>query len=325
MYNSNYITLVADNNEEFCLYENDNFRIGGGAMGTVYKGWSVKNPEYKVAIKKIHCIHANNHNIRQRSKHESSLRINHPNIIKMLGYAEPTPNRGSIYIISELMRGVTVNEYISSIAPEIRLQRLSEIMCSILDGLDMLHNQPLPIFHRDIKPSNIMVEYSGNARLMDLGIATSDGVSHGTLNGFAGTAAFTSPEQINSSRFGGVSGRSDIYSLGVTFYTLLTGVNPFAEDVTSEIEILNRQISLTLPNHVNIPSALIKVLRKATAKVPQDRYQTAKEFKLAIAESMKPRRFSSGLFSNDTDILIIAISLAIAVIMTCLVIFTALS
>lgn len=314
MYDSNYITLVSDHNDRFGLYENDSFRIGGGAMGIVYKGWDINHPEYKVAIKKIYSIHSNNPNIRRRSKYESSLRIDHPNIIKMLGYAEQTPDRGPIYIISGMLRGVTVDEYIRSVAPEQRHKRLSEIMCSILDGLEALHSRSIPIFHRDIKPSNIMVEYNGNARLMDLGIATSDGVSHGTLNGFAGTAGFTSPEQIHSSMFGGVSGRSDIYSLGVTYYTLLTGVNPFVEDVESEMEILNRQITCTLPDHNEIPYRLRKVLRKATAKMPEDRYQTAEEFKQAIIAAMIPRRFMSGVFASDTHIFIIIASMILAVV-----------
>lgn len=160
------------------------------------------------------------------------------------------------------------------------------MICSVLDALTCLHSQTPPIWHRDIKPSNIMVENGQNVRVMDLGIATSDGISFGTLEGRGfGTYPYAPPEQITGQR-SLVNGTSDLYSLGITFYELLTGVNPFAGG--SDVDILEKQITMTLPYNELIPKPLFKVLLKATAKKQADRYQTAAEFKEAILNPPAP-------------------------------------
>lgn len=278
------VNLISDRGEHFCYYPCDDYCIGKGAMGEVFKGWYANNPEQKVAIKRVYNQHAENLNIRRRAKHEASLFIDHTNLVKMLGYCEFAESKGPIFIVSELVRGTTINKYISTIDASMRVDIVSRMMCSVLDALTCLHSQVPPVFHRDIKPSNIMVENGMNVRLMDLGIATSDGANFGTLDGFVGTAPYTSPEQISSARYGKVNATSDIYSLGVTFYELLTGVNPFSTGTKSEVEILDRQISAPLPYNEIIPKKLYKVILKATAKEQSRRFQSASDFKKSILE-----------------------------------------
>lgn len=277
------IDLMSDRGERFSYYHCEDFRIGEGAMGEVFKGWRADNPEQKVAIKKVYNRHAENPHIRRRARYEASLFIDHPNIIRMLGYCEMDRTRGPIFIISDLVRGTTINKFIVNIDSSMRVEIVSRMICSILDALTCLHSQNPPIWHRDIKPSNIMVENGRNVRLMDLGIATSDGISFGTLEGRGfGTYPYAPPEQITGKR-GEVNGTSDIYSLGITFYELLTGINPFAGG--SDVDIMEKQIAMTLPYDERIPRPLFKVLLKATAKKQSERYQAAQEFKEAIIKT----------------------------------------
>jgi len=278
----NPIVLTSDKREQFGYYHHDDFRIGHGAMGEVFKGWRMNNPAEKVAIKRVYPRHAQNPQIRERAKFEASLSIDHPNIIKMLGCSEFRD--GSIYIISEFVQGNTIDKFVLPIDKANRVEIVSRMMCLVLDALTCLHNQR--IWHRDIKPSNIMVEYGCNVRVMDLGIATSDGISFGTIAGRGfGTYPYAPPEQITGQR-SQINGSSDLYSLGITFYELLTDDNPFAGG--SDIDILEKQVKMPLPPNPAIPKHLFKVLQKATAKKQSNRFQTAEEFKEAILNQTPP-------------------------------------
>lgn len=277
------INLVSNRGERFSYYHCEQSCLGKGAMGEVYKGWYADYPERKVAIKKVYARHAENKNIRARARHEASLSIAHPNLIKMLGYCEVDSSKGPVYIVSELVRGETIGKVAGRIEPAMRVGPVSRMMCSVLDALHCLHTWSPAIWHRDVKPSNIMVTYAGQAKLLDLGIATSDGWRCGTLYGLGfGTYAYAPPEQITGER-DRVNHLSDIYSLGVTFYELLTGVNPFVGG--SDVEIVDRQVSMPLPYNKCIPRPLFRVLLKATAKKQSGRYQTAADFKKAILKA----------------------------------------
>jgi serine/threonine-protein kinase len=281
--NAQRVNLISNKGEKFSYYHCDEFRIGSGAMGEVFKGWYTDNPEQKVAIKKVYNRHAENPQIRNRARHEASLLIYHPNLIKMLGYCEFERNRGPVYIISELVRGETIDKSIRGADPLARVGIVSNIISSTLDALHCLHTQNPPVWHRDLKPSNIMVENGRVTKVMDLGIATSDGISLGTLEGRGfGTYPYAPPEQITGQR-SLINATSDLYSVGVTFYELLTGVNPF--DGGSDVDIMEKQITMPLPYNHAIPRPLFKVLLKATAKKQSDRYQTAADFKAAIAKA----------------------------------------
>jgi serine/threonine-protein kinase len=290
--NTPKVNLISNRGERFCFYASEEFRLGEGAMGEVYKGWYADRPEQKVAIKKVYSRHAENPQIRNRARHEASLVIHHPNLIKMLGYCEFDRNRGAIFIISELIRGETIDKFVRDLDPSLRVELVSRMMCSALDALHCLHTQNPPIWHRDMKPSNMMVENGCHVRIMDLGIATSDGISLGTLEGRGfGTYPYAPPEQITGQR-SLINATSDLYSLGITFYELLTGVNPFAGG--SDVDIMEKQISMSLPYNKNIPPPLFRVLLKATAKKQADRYQTAEAFKTAVVKAADPSQMTTG-------------------------------
>lgn len=284
------IKIRTDKNEFFAYYPVEQYLIGKGGMGQIYRGWNLANPSDIVAIKHIYPQHSANDKIRARARYEASLAIDHPNIIRMRGYSElvNTDRRKQhhfdCYVVSDYVQGNTINKFVKSIHIENRTEIVSKMMCSVLDALSHLHS--LKVLHRDIKPSNIMVENGSLVRLMDLGIATSDGISFGTLEGVGfGTYAYTPPEQITGKR-NEMNNTSDLYSLGVTFYELLTGRNPFAGG--SDIDILERQVNHTLPNEDIIPRKLFRVLLKATAKKQANRYQTAAEFKDAVEKALIP-------------------------------------
>ncbi len=285
MSGARQINLRSDKGEIFSYYHCDNCLIGSGAMGEVYKGWNV-NTGQDVAIKKIYPRHAENRYIRDRARHEASLSIDHPHLIKMLGYCETDRSQGSVYIISEYVNGTTIDRFVRSLDAPHRVDIVCRMMCSVLDALSCLHSQHPPVWHRDVKPSNMMVENGKNVRLMDLGIATSDGISLGTLEGRGfGTYPYAPPEQITGQK-SLVNGTSDIYSLGIAFYELLTGINPFAGG--SDVDILEKQLKMTLPYHASIPKPLFKILLKATDKKQADRYSTAAAFKDAVLKYMEP-------------------------------------
>lgn len=149
----------------------------------------------------------------------------------------------------------------------------------MLDALDYVHSRG--VVHRDIKPSNIMIENESNIRLMDLGIARMNGGNKFSAFGFIGTPQYSAPEQISRDKNSSVqiNASTDIYELGITFYELLTGKNPF--DAPTEMGTLTKQMKESLPNDDKIPRKLMQVIWKATEKDQSKRYQTALEFKTA--------------------------------------------
>ena len=292
-------TIVSNRKVQYRYNHRENYKRGEGGMGVVYKGWNEKTGQ-EVAIKMVHRELAKIESIRKRAKFEASLTIDHPNLVKMLGFSETGYYDDAVkklYVISVFVKGTTIDQYVKTLDASNRVNAICEMMCSVLDALTRLHNNvdgnraPCPIYHRDVKPANIMVEHgTNNVRLMDLGIAKIDNINAALTSGAIGTYPYASPEQLNMSFADGnrqirVNATSDVYSLGVTFYKLLTGVNPF--EGGSEAEIIKKQLTIPLPPHQNIPDALFAILLKATEKNQNNRYQTAVEFKQAIRDFME--------------------------------------
>lgn len=270
--------------EWYCFDPNEE-PLGSGSMGTVYKGFRVKDGSV-IAIKKVKSNYAQVQSIRDRAKQEASLAFRHQNLVEMIGYCEYGEPGGPIeaYILSCFVDGVPVDEYVKNhlVATENRVSHILNIILPVLDALSYIHSRG--VVHRDIKPSNIMVGIGNNVRLMDLGIARMNGGNAYSQNGFIGTPQYSAPEQITSKDE--ISAATDLYALGITFYELLTGVNPFSD--TSEAVTLAKQITQTLPNHEAVPRKLMKVLLKATQKDAAKRYQSALEMKEAIQKAAMP-------------------------------------
>lgn len=302
---------------EWYCYNPQDPPLGSGAMGDVYRGYRCKNGA-AIAIKRVKDCYANNKMIRERARQEASLAFRHHNLVEMIGYCEYAPDYGPIFILSHYVQGMNVDEYIHSFDDSpTRVEKICNVVCAVLDALDYVHSRG--VIHRDIKPSNIMVENGSNVRLMDLGISRMSGGNKFSSCGFIGTPQYSAPEQIKreeNSNAVSINATTDIYELGITFYELLTGVNPMNSE--SEAETLSRQISQPLPYNEHIPRKLYKVIVKATAKEQSQRYQTALEFKNAINQALLPdptmgERLSEWLQTNQTAIIIVAVGLGFVV------------
>ena len=261
--------------------------LGSGAMGDVYRGYRCSNGSV-IAVKRVKDAYANNKMIRERARQEASLAFRHPNLVEMIGCCEYAPDSGPIFLLSHFVEGVEVDEFVKSLSgvPN-RVEVICHAICSVLDALDYVHSRG--VVHRDIKPSNIMVEQGSNVRLMDLGIARMNGGNKFSSYGFIGTPEYSAPEQILREQNGAsvqINATTDIYSLGITMYELLAGVNPMA--CQSEAETLAKQMKSQLPTSPEIPHKLMRVIWKATEKEQFRRYQTALEFKEAIKDSFLP-------------------------------------
>lgn len=279
-----YLYLYAE--REWYCYDPADEPLGSGAMGTVWRGYRVKTGD-PIAVKRVKDEYVNIPIIRERARLESSMAFRHQNLIEMIGCCMVHPDKGPIWLLSKFVSGMEIDKLANQLPEgQQKVETISRCICQVLDALEYIHANG--IIHRDIKPSNIMVEENSNARLMDLGIARMSGGNKFSQSGFIGTPQYAAPEQItrDSNSAIPINAATDIYALGVTFYELLTGVNPF--DSESEMETLTRQLRDPLPKNDMIPKRLMQVLLKATEKEQPKRYQTAGEFREAIKVALAP-------------------------------------
>jgi len=248
--------------------------LGRGAMGAVYRA---VDPliEREVAIKTLlDDLPAEILNeVRERFLREarSAGRLNHPNIVTIFDVGE---DRGIAYIAMELLEGRSLQQIMRN-QPRTPFAIAADIAAQVADALD--HAQQYRIVHRDIKPANIMVGPTGRCKLTDFGIAyvpTSSMTQTGTA---LGSPKYMSPEHVSGI---GLDGRADIFSLAVVLYEMLTGRNPFVRDSdTTPLPVMHR-ISVEPHRPLReldpaIPAALERIVARALAKKPQDRYARA--------------------------------------------------
>ena len=246
--------------------------LGEGGMAKVFLGTD-RVLSRTVAVKVLAPQYAEDQQFvaRFRREAQAAAALNHPNIVSVFD----TGSNGNVhYIVMEYVEGKTLQETLreeSRLTPE----RSIEIGEAVARALSAAHAKGL--VHRDIKPGNIMITREGQVKVMDFGIAratTSDTVTQTAA--VLGTAAYLSPEQAQGET---VDHRSDIYSLGVVLYEMLTGRQPFTGE--SPVSIAYRHVTEdpVPPSRLNpdVPDALDAIVMKAMAKSPDDRYQTAQE------------------------------------------------
>src|SRR5881394_4670380 len=252
--------------------------LGRGAMGVVYEGY---DPLIKrsVALKTIRADQLAGENAetvvaRFRREAQAAGRLSHPNIVSIYDFGE---EEGVWYIAMEFVKGRELKDYFQG-NERFTTADIVRIMTKILDALDYSHRQG--VVHRDIKPANIILLPDGAVKVADFGIAhieTSNMTQVGTT---LGTPAYMSPEQIMGLP---VDGRSDLFSAGVILYQFLTGERPFSGTSTTTMQKVLREDPMP-PSSLNVqaPLEMDAIVRKALAKRPEDRFQTAAEFAAAI-------------------------------------------
>ncbi len=258
--------------------------LGRGAMGVVYKA---NDPliERLVAIKSINL---NNLDDRQREEYEARFyqeakaagRLNHPNIVTIYDLGES----GNVaYIAMELMEGRELHKVIGG-GQRLPIDETLNIVIQVADGLAFAHQRG--IVHRDIKPSNIMVLSDNHVKIADFGIAQMDSSLLLTQAGMImGSPLYMSPEQVMGAP---IDSRSDIFSLGIVLYELLTGRRPFSGDNANSVmyQIVNETPPKPGSLNPDISDTLEIIVSKCLEKKPENRYQNANE----LADDMRSCR-----------------------------------
>jgi serine/threonine protein kinase len=251
--------------------------LGRGAMGVVYKARDPKIDRL-VAIKTI-SIFAHtpeeDREFRERlfTEAKAAGRLSHPGIVTVYDVSED-PDTLNPYIVMEYVPGDSLEKQVAESADRFPLGSALALVEQVAEALDYAHSQG--IVHRDIKPANILTPESGPPKITDFGIAKLN-FSHSTSLGEAmGTPAFMSPEQLNGEP---VDGRSDLFSLGVVLYTLLTGYRPFQGNsaLTVSFKVVNRNPLPATTFDSSFPPELDRVVSRAMAKDPAQRYATGRE------------------------------------------------
>ncbi|MDH5246765.1 MAG: serine/threonine protein kinase, partial [Betaproteobacteria bacterium] len=252
--------------------------LGRGAMGVVYEGF---DPMIKriVALKTIRADqlageHAETMVARFRREAQAAGRLSHPNIVSIYEIGE---DEGVWYIAMEFIRGRELKSYFEA-NERFTTADIVRVMTKILDALGYSHR--FGVVHRDIKPANVILLEDGGVKVADFGIAHIESSNMTQVGTVLGTPSYMSPEQIMGLP---VDGRSDLFSAGVILYQFLTGERPFSGSATATMHKVLEEDPLPPSRfNVQVPGAMDAVVRKALAKRPDERFQTADEFAAAL-------------------------------------------
>ena len=245
--------------------------IGEGGMANVYLGYDTIL-DRNVAIKILRGDLSNDEKFVRRFQREalSASSLAHPNIVEMYDVGE---DNGLYYIVMEYIEGKTLKQLLKK-RGSLTLSEAIDIMLQLTDGMAHAHNSY--IIHRDLKPQNIMIKDDGSIKITDFGIAMALNSTQLTqTNSVMGSVHYLPPEQASGK---GSTTKSDIYSMGIIFYELLTGNLPFKGDNAVEIALKHMRDPLPSLRESNpaIPQSIENIILKATAKNPKNRYSDAK-------------------------------------------------
>ncbi|MEJ2558393.1 MAG: protein kinase [Anaerolineae bacterium] len=255
--------------------------IAQGGMSAVYKAVD-PNLHRTVAVKLIHPHLSQDPEFVRRFEKEAAAvaQLRHPNIIQVYDF----DHEGDVYyMVLEFVPGETLQTWLKRLNNANRrlpLKDTIQIMATICDAVAYAHQRGT--IHRDLKPANVILNPQGQPILMDFGVAKMLGETYHTATGTViGTALYMSPEQARGER---LDERTDIYSLGVMLFEMITGQPPFEAD--SAVVILMKHVNEPVPDICQLngdaPDELVMVVEKALAKDPADRYQTASDMAAAL-------------------------------------------
>ena len=261
--------------------------IGEGGMANVYLARDVILDRY-VAIKILRGDLAGDEKFVRRFQREAlaASSLSHPNIVEMYDVGE---DNGTYYIVMEYIQGKTLKQLIKK-RGALTLSECIDIMLQLTDGVNNAHASY--IIHRDLKPQNIMIQDNGEIKITDFGIAMALNNTQLTqTNSVMGSVHYLPPEQASGK---GATVKSDIYSMGIMFFELLTGTLPFRGD--NAVEIAFKQIKDDIPSvrelNPSIPQSVENIVLKATAKNPKNRYNNAKEMHDDLASCLNEDRLN---------------------------------
>ena len=254
-------------------------KIGTGGMSDVYRAKCHKLNRF-VAVKVLKQEFSENVNFvsKFRTEAQAAAGMMHPNIVNVYDVGE---ENGTHYIVMELVEGITLKQYIEKKA-RLSVKEAISIAIQVSMGIEAAHNNH--IIHRDIKPQNIMISKEGKVKVTDFGIAKA--VTSNTItSNVMGSVHYTSPEQ---ARGGYSDEKSDIYSLGITMFEMLTGRVPFNGETTVAIAIKHIQEPMPSPREYipEIPISVEQIVFKCTQKSPDRRYQSMPEVIYDLKQSL---------------------------------------
>ncbi|HEY2420473.1 MAG TPA: Stk1 family PASTA domain-containing Ser/Thr kinase [Neobacillus sp.] len=270
--------------------------IGGGGMANVYLAHDMIL-DRDVAVKMLRLDFANDEEFIRRFHREaqSATSLAHPNIVNIYDVGE---ENDLYYIVMEYVEGQTLKQYIQQNSP-LRVENTIEIMSQLTSAISHAHQNN--IIHRDIKPHNILIDLNGNVKITDFGIAMAlSATSITQTNSVLGSVHYLSPEQ---ARGGMANRKSDIYSLGIVMFELLTGRLPFSGESAVSIALKHLQSDTPSVRRWNpaIPQSVENIVLKATAKDPFHRYNSADEMEEDLRTALNPERLLEPKFVIPID------------------------
>ncbi len=254
-------------------------RLGRGGMAEVFRAYQSSLDRY-VAIKVLHAFLADDPEFKSRFEREAQnvAKLRHPNIVQVYDF-EYDPAGESYYMVMELIDGPTLKDRINTLAEQDRLLEIGDVVRIVREAAGALaYAHSRNMIHRDVKPANLMIDHDERVVLTDFGIAKIvTGAQFTATGGMVGTPAYMAPEQGL-----GEAGdeRSDLYSLGIILFQLLSGHLPY--DAETPLATILRHLNTPTPSvrqfNPNISESMDRIVQKAIAKEAADRYQTAAEF-----------------------------------------------
>jgi serine/threonine protein kinase len=267
--------------------------LGRGAMGVVYQA---RDPKINrvVAVKTISMGDQPPEEEREYRERffreaEAAGRLSHPGIVTVFDIGEEPETRAP-YIVMEFVGGQSLDKLLARDDHRLPVETALQLAAELAEALECAHGQG--VVHRDLKPANILITEDGHAKIADFGIAKLNLSNHTLVGRVLGTPAYMSPEQLNGDA---VDGRSDLFSLGVILYTIVTGYRPFQGNsaLTVSYKVVNRDPVPATVLNTDLPPGLDYIIARAMAKDPAQRYQRGAEMALDIEALREGRELPS--------------------------------